>query len=87
MILRRNEAMDRPQMPKVCPEKLLMDQIKNPSAMQTVLPDRTAPSQISPSNSRNPGRFHQVMANICRLLKLLYVTGIDHLPGGSQDRF
>ena len=38
-----------PQMAKVAPEKQAIDHRKKPTTMDTVLPERTAPSQMSPS--------------------------------------
>ena len=47
------------------------DEGKNPSPIARVFPERTAPSQMIPSKDLRPGRFHQVIASICRLLNTI----------------
>ena len=67
MFLRR-DAIVFPQIPKVWSLNLDMLHKKKPSAMQTVFPDLTAPSQMIASRFRKRGRFHQVAASSWRLL-------------------
>ena len=51
-MLRRAEATVLPQTAKEQPLKVSIAQDMKETAMQTVLPERTAPSQIIPSQSR-----------------------------------
>jgi hypothetical protein len=46
---RRSADTVLPHKAKMHPEKFAMDHKKNPSTIQTVFPERTAPSHIIPS--------------------------------------
>ena len=70
MIFRRNAPMVLPHNPKQHPSKQVILHKKNPVTILRVFPERIAPSQRIPSRSLSFGRFHQVIANSCRLLKL-----------------
>ena len=74
-------------MPKVSPEKVCIDQSKNPTVIHRVFPERMAPSPTIASFSRKAGRFHQVMASTWRLLNFWYIIRIYILRSACNDLF